>query len=190
MEPSDEELLAHYRGGFRDALGALMTRHKRALYGFITAMARQEDAEEIFQETWFRAIRNFDSYRRRNFRSWLFRIGHNLVIDRARARRKMTSLDAPMEGETQSGGSLAEVLPAPGPDPAEEAARRDVRRRVRVAVGGLPAEQRAVFLMRWQSDLPFREIARIQGVPLGTALARMQYAVNKLRLVLREEGQP
>jgi len=45
----------------------------------------------------------------------------------------------------------------------------------------LPPDQREVFLMRVESDLPFKEIARIQKVSINTALARMQYALNKLR---------
>jgi RNA polymerase sigma-70 factor (ECF subfamily) len=52
---------------------------------------------------------------------------------------------------------------------------------------GLPAAQREVFLLRTEGELPFREIARLQGVSINTALARMQYAVEKLRVGLRTE---
>jgi RNA polymerase sigma-70 factor (ECF subfamily) len=54
-------------------------------------------------------------------------------------------------------------------------------------VDALPAEQRAVFLMRTQADVPFKEIARIQKVPINTALARMHYAVQRLRGVLEAD---
>jgi DNA-directed RNA polymerase specialized sigma24 family protein len=49
-------------------------------------------------------------------------------------------------------------------------------------------EQKAVFLMRVEADLTFREIAKIQGTSINTALARMQYGLSKLRLVLGPEN--
>ena len=197
LEPSDDELLAHYRQGFREALDTLVGRHKRALYGFIANMTGgRDDADDIFQETWFRAIRNLPSYRKENFRSWLFRIGHNLMIDRIRTRRKLVSLDEPRTGDDGEGGSLADSIPAAGPGPDGEAATREWQQKVQVAVARLPAEQRAVFLMRLQDGMPFREIAQVQGVSMGTVLARMRYAVKKLRQLLGDRegisltGQP
>ena len=59
--------------------------------------------------------------------------------------------------------------------------------RIAAAVAKLPAEQREVFLMRMEGDLPFKEIARIQKVSINTALARMQYALNKLRQDLKSD---
>ena len=55
-----------------------------------------EDADDVFQEVWVRVIRNVDRYRHKTFRGWLFRICHNLLIDRARSRRNVASLDAPL----------------------------------------------------------------------------------------------
>jgi RNA polymerase sigma-70 factor (ECF subfamily) len=54
------------------------------------------------------------------------------------------------------------------------------------AVLELPDEQREVFLMRTLSDMPFKEVARVQRVSINTALARMQYALSKLRAGLGE----
>jgi len=52
---------------------------------------------------------------------------------------------------------------------------------IHAAVNGLPARQREVFLLRMETDLSFREIARIQKSSINTALARMSYALEKLR---------
>jgi RNA polymerase sigma-70 factor (ECF subfamily) len=53
------------------------------------------------------------------------------------------------------------------------------------ALLGLPREQREVFIMRMESDLTFREISEILGIPLNTCLARMQYALGKMRTRLK-----
>ena len=66
-------------------------------------------------------------------------------------------------------------------------ADRDLGQRIESAVRQLPEEQKEVFLMRVRGDLPFKDIAAIQGVSINTALARMQYAIVKLRNALKSE---
>ena len=184
MEVTDKELLNRYRDGDVSALEEVVERYRRPLFGFILSMTeRREEADEIFQEVWFRVIRKFESYRDDNFMAWLFRICHNFVVDRARSAKRLVSLDQ-CDNE---GISLVDALPAAGPVPASRVADRELGQRIRVAVRQLPPEQREVFLMRAEGELPFKEIARIQGVSINTALARMQYATAKLRMALSSE---
>jgi RNA polymerase sigma-70 factor, ECF subfamily len=183
-EPTDWGLLTRYKRGDVDALERLVERYRRPLYGFILNMTEgREDADEIFQEVWFRAIRKIGLYRRKNFCGWLMRIAHNLVIDRARRRKPDRSLDE----EREDGGSLASVLPSGERGPTDNVQATDIGRAIAQAVETLPAEQKAVFLMRVKAELPFKEIAKIQGVSINTALARMQYALAKLRPLLKRE---
>ena len=184
MEESDQSLVERYRRGDVDALRVLVERYERPLFGFIVnTIGSAADADEIFQEVWFRAIRKLDSYEHGNLLGWLIRISRNLVVDRSRGQKRLCSL----ERESEEGGSLADAIPAPDRSPSDAATDRDLGLRIKAAVSGLPPEQQEVFLLRAQTDLPFREIARIQGVSINTALARMQYAVAKLRAALKED---
>lgn len=187
QEP-ETDLLNRYREGDAAALGILVEKYRRPLFGFITNMMRDgSDADDVFQEVWFKAIRKLALYRDRNFGGWLMRIAHNIVIDRGRRHKGMCSLDTGGKDEEGGGGSLSAVLPAPGPDPAGHMQEGELNRRISTAVAALPPEQKAVFLMRVEMDLPFHEISRIQQVPINTALARMHYAVGKLRSLLRDD---
>ena len=78
-------------------------------------------------------------------------------------------------------------MAAPGLGPDEQVAGRDIGKRLREALRELPEEQREVFVLRMEQDMPFREIAKLQGVSINTALARMQYALRKLRRDLRQD---
>ncbi len=78
-------------------------------------------------------------------------------------------------------------MPPPGSDPARTAHCHELGDRITAAIRALPPSQREVFLLRQESNLPFREIARLQGVTLNTALARMHYAVQKLQTALWED---
>jgi len=183
VEESDGALVTRYLNGEADALETLVNRHKIRMYTFILNMTRsREEAEDVFQEVWLRVIKNIGGYREKNLAAWLMRIAHNLVIDRWRTRKETVSIDA------EGGESIASLeRSAPESSPAENAAEREITARVAAAINELPAEQREVVLLRLELDMPFKEIAAIQRVSIGTALARMQYRLSKLRRVLRQE---
>lgn len=136
------------------------------------------DADEIFQEVWFRAIRNLPAYKDRRFLSWLFRIAHNYIIDRARKARHTADPPAPEPG---SRTDWVDRLPDRGQTPDRSAEAADTGARIRAAVDRLPPDQREVFILRTEQDMSFKEIARVQRVSINTALARMQYALKKLK---------
>jgi RNA polymerase sigma factor (sigma-70 family) len=178
------EWLAEYRRGNVEAFGRLVAHFRRPLYAFILRMiGNAADADEVFQETWFRAIRNLDGYRDDRFLSWLFRIAHNLVIDRARKAKPVV----PLDGQGEEHESRGDRLPSAVAMPDGAIAGRETGERIAAAVRDLPPEQREVFLLRTEGDVPFREIARIQGTSINTALARMQYALQKLRIALKDD---
>ena len=179
MDSNDAELLAAWRRGDAEALGRLVDKYKRPLFAFLSRFAANPgEADEWFQETWVRAIQHMNLFRQRNFPGWLFRIAHNLIIDQARRKKPDCSLDAPLP---ESGAPLRDTIPAAALSPALEAGGRDLGRQIEAAAGRLPVAQREVFWLRMASGLPFKEIARIQRTSINTALARMQYALAKLR---------
>ena len=176
--------LADYRSGDSGALGALVEHTRRPLFSFILRMMpRGADAEDIFQEVWFKAIRSLDQFKEGSFHSWLFRITHNLLIDRSRRKRPETSL----QEERGEDATLEDLLADPAPTPVDRAGDQDLGVRIRAAVEKLPPEQREVFLLRTEGDVPFKDIAVIQGVSINTALGRMQYAMHRLRSLLETE---
>jgi len=184
MEPSDRELLARYRRGNVDALEILVLRYRRPLFGFLVNMTQSvEESEEVFQEVWLRVIRRLSLYRQKNFLGWLVRIARNIVIDRARRRKPQCSLDE----DRGDGRPLVQKVKARGRDPRRELEAGELGGRIAQAVAGLPDNQKEVFVMRMQAGLSFKEIARTQKVSINTALARMQYALAKLRPMLRED---
>ncbi|MBA4386836.1 MAG: RNA polymerase subunit sigma-24 [Verrucomicrobia bacterium] len=184
MEITDRELLERYAKGDVDALGRLVERHRRGLYGFVVNMTRNTaEADDVFQDVWVKVIRRMETYTEQNFGGWLLKIARNVVIDRSRKRKPDISLDA----ETEEGGSMMQTLKAKDPDPTQGLDAGHLGKRIALAVEKLPDEQKEVFVMRVQSDLSFKEIAEIQGVSINTALARMQYALAKLRAILGNE---
>jgi RNA polymerase sigma-70 factor, ECF subfamily len=184
-EPTDRALLGRYRKGDVQALESLVEKYRRPLFGYLINMTEgKQDVDELFQEVWFRVIRKIGLYRQRNFFGWLVRIAHNLVIDRARRSRPDFSLDAENE---ETGATLSDRMAGEGLDPSERIADEDLGRRIGQAVNRLPREQKEVFVMRTNAGLSFKQIASVQKVSINTALARMQYAITKLRPMLERD---
>jgi RNA polymerase sigma-70 factor (ECF subfamily) len=187
MDQTDTDSIKAYLGGDTNALEPLVEKYKRPLYSFILKMTEgREDAEEIFQETWFRALKNIHKFQHKNFLNWLFRISHNLVIDRARRNKKNVSMQSSVGG-TDGDCTLEDQLAAPGISPAEEAGGTSLGLQIEEAVQTLSPEQKEVFLLRMYGNVSFKEIAKIQKCSINTCLARMQYALTKLRSILKEE---
>jgi RNA polymerase sigma-70 factor (ECF subfamily) len=140
--------------------------------------------DELFQETWLRVIRKSESFEQYRFKGWIFKIAYNLVIDWSRSKRGNLSLDQTSE-YTDGLQTLGDTLPAPGFSPDGQAANVDLQKEIMQALASLPVEQREVFVMRMEADMSFKEIAEIQGTSINTALARMQYALTKMRKELK-----
>jgi RNA polymerase sigma-70 factor (ECF subfamily) len=184
MDKLEQQWIRAYRAGDVQALERLVEQYRRPLFAFILKMTSNPlEAEEVFQEVWFRAINKFGNYKDHQFLSWLFRIARNLVIDQARKRKPVVDLHNPGEGEDPYQARVADTQLGPDVD----AASQDLGQRIRDAVNTLPQDQKEVFIMRTEGEISFKEIAKIQHTSINTALARMQYALAKLRPILQSD---
>ena len=93
---SDQKLLNCYLSGDRNAISQLIERHSRRVRDYIQMMVKDGDvADDIFQETFIKAVRVIDEGRYTDngrFLSWILRIAHNQVIDHFRAQRQNKSV--------------------------------------------------------------------------------------------------
>ena len=176
---TDQELIRSYLGGNAQAFDLLYERYRQPLYGYLQNLLRGEkaNADDIFQRTWLKAIDNLHRYENREkFSAWLMRIAYNQTIDlfRAGKRRAESEFDEKFEAIRPAADSFA---------PDSNIQNRELADAIQEAVQTLSPEIRAVFLMRCE-NISFKEIAVIQKCSINTCLARMQYALKKLRTQL------
>jgi RNA polymerase sigma-70 factor (ECF subfamily) len=188
-DPSDETLMLRYQQGDRSAFAQLVRRHQTPLYNFALRQVRvAQVAEDVVQESFVRVVQNAADFKHEaRFTTWVYTITRNLCIDhlRKRALRKHPSLDE-SRGEEGEGPTLGEQTADPRASVERAATGSELQERIARAVDTLPDEQREVFLMREVSNLPFKEIAEITGVPENTVKSRMRYALERLQEALAE----
>mgnify|MGYP001540851766 FL=1 len=184
---SDQVLLNNYLSGDRNAISRLIERHSRRVRDYINMMVKDRDvAEDIFQETFIKAVRVIDEGRYTDngkFLSWILRIAHNQVIDHFRAQRQNKSVS-----EAEAGYDVLGTLKLAERTVEDSMVCDQIERDVRALVELLPSEQREVVIMRYFSGLSFKEIAEQTDVSINTALGRMRYALINLRRMIKEKN--
>ena len=184
---SDQVLLNHYLSGDRSAISQLIERHSRRVKDYIHMMVKDHDvADDIFQETFIKAVRVIDEGRYTDngkFLSWILRIAHNQVIDHFRAQRQNKSVS-----ESEAGYDVLGTLKLAERTVEDAMVCEQIERDVRALVELLPAEQREVVMMRYFSGLSFKDIAEQTNVSINTALGRMRYALINLRRMIKEKN--
>ena len=184
---SDRVLLNHYLSGDRSAMSQLIERHSRRVRDYINMMVKDRDlADDIFQETFIKAVRVIDEGRYTDngkFLSWILRIAHNQVIDYFRAQRQDKSVS-----ESEAGYDMLGTLRFAERTVEDAMVSEQIERDVRALIELLPPEQREVVMMRYFSGLSFKDIAEQTDVSINTALGRMRYALINLRRMIKEKN--
>jgi RNA polymerase sigma-70 factor (ECF subfamily) len=154
----------------------LYDEHAQAVFAFLLNFTRHEaDTRDLLQEVFVKLAKRPELLEGvRDERAFLLRLAHNLAIDLIRRRGTQDKHRVQLAAET-----LPVFAPAAGPD---ESAFREA---LGAALGGLPAEQRAVVHLKLWEGLTFEQIAELLGIPLNTAASRYRYGIDKLRERLR-----
>lgn len=169
-------LIARCLSGEQTAIGELVGRYRQQVYGLcIRMLGQHEDAEDVSQETFLRAVRslrNWDSTR--DFGPWLLAIAGNRCRTALAARRRRPA-------------PVAELGEWPDARPADEPGR-PVTEEVRTALTGLKEEHRRAFLLYHIEQRSYADISRILNCPVGTAKTWVYRARLELIESLRRRG--
>ena len=184
---SDQGLLNSYLSGDQSAISQLIERHSRRVKEYIRMMVKDNDvADDIFQETFLKAVRVIDEGRYTDngkFLSWVLRIAHNQVIDYFRSRKQLKQVN-----EADAGFNVLGTLRFAEQTVEDDMVATQISSDVRHLVERLPDEQREVVMLRYFSGLSFKEIAEQTDVSINTALGRMRYALINLRKMIKEKN--
>ncbi len=185
LDDADEALMLRFASGDMGAFDTLYSRHELAVWRFVYRSVKvQAVADDLLQDVWFAVARSAGSYAvRAKFRTWLFTLAHNRLVDYFRTVKHHASLDCPDD----DGYSMASTLAADsGFGPVRQLQSREQAHALIAAVELLPAEQREAFLLQAEGELSVQEIAEATGVSFETAKSRLRYARTSLRQLLQE----
>lgn len=159
--------------------------HLDAAYNLARWLTRNDqDAQDVVQEAYLRALRYFDGFRGADSRAWLLAIVRNAGYTWLQKNRpgEIVALDdaGAISADMESAGHAA-----PAESNPEVIVLQSVNRKiVNQALEELPVGYREVLVMRELEDLSYKEIAAIAGVPIGTVMSRLARGRGLLRKLL------
>lgn len=154
---------------------ALVERHQRGLYAFVFRCLGGDAAaaDDVVQAAFVQAFTHLAGFRREaSFKTWL----HQIALNECRAlRRRQGRHEIPLDDVPE-----AQLATETAPDTGW-------RVRLEGLVARLPGRQRAVLALRLFADLPFRDIARAEGISENSAKVSYHHAITKVRRWLKRE---
>jgi RNA polymerase sigma-70 factor (ECF subfamily) len=182
-EASEELLIRRVCDGEHEAFYELMRPYERRVYAAAFAITRNEaDAEDVAQETMFKAFRKIRQFRGESrFSTWLIQIAVNEA--RMRNRRARANMVEPIVEQQDAEGNY---IPRDFADwreiPSETLERKEVRQKLAEALASLGEIYRDVFVLRDMQHMSIEETAKALGISTASVKTRLLRA----RLMLRD----
>jgi RNA polymerase sigma factor (sigma-70 family) len=153
-----------------------------SLYNFARWLAHDSnDAEDLVQETYLKALRSFASFRPgSNFRAWMFQILKNTFLSScSKLERRMTvALDSEDDGPE---------LAVDTETPETILINRSNSQLMQHAIDDLPLHYRETLLLCEVEEMSYQEISEILSIPIGTVMSRLARARKAVRETVNSE---
>src|SRR5215212_3186652 len=172
VEIDDRELVRRVLAGRTDDFRVLVERYQQSVFRFASGLVgNREEAQDVTQEAFLAAFVNLSGYdpSRAAFSTWLSTIARNRCVILLKLHRPIANNELDSIGNVISGDPIA---------------NRELSQQLDRALAALPMEQRSAFVLAEIEELPYAEIARIEGTSVGTVKSRIHRAKQRLRSLL------
>lgn len=184
---SEKELLIKAKEGDARAFEEIVNLYQQKVCSTIFFMIKNENiVEDLAQEVFIKVYRNIGKFNEESsLYTWIYRITMNTCLDQIKKEKKITyvstfieteegEMEAQFEDESQR---LDEIL--------EEKVRKETLLK---AIKSLPAEQRALIVLRDIRQFKYMEIAEMLKLNLGTVKSKISRARQSLKEILERDG--
>ena len=183
---TDETLMQQFCSGQTQAFEQLYVRHEKPLYRYLRRVlgsSLQAQTDDVFQDTWMKLVDARNSWQARenaSFKTWLFTLAHHRAIDILRKNGREVSADVGWLDDDND--DAWQLWPAPNAEqPEQQVFWRKAGQQLLDCLDGLPALQRAAFLLHHEDNLSLDEMTQVLNSEFETVKSRLRYAIAKLR---------
>jgi RNA polymerase sigma-70 factor (ECF subfamily) len=184
----ESTFLERLKAGDALAFDQLVTLYSGDIYGLLVRLTGDmEEAKDLTQETFLRALRNIDSFRgEAGIKTWLFRIAINESRNRHRWwKRRHRDTTVSLEGESETLGLSERIASPRAEDPEMAAINHERGQALQKALKELPKNYREVVILRDIEGLTYEEIASALQTNVGTVKSRIARGREELRRKLK-----
>jgi RNA polymerase sigma-70 factor (ECF subfamily) len=169
------QIIVRCKNGDAESFSQVVDMYASRCYGYLYRLTGDKDvSDDLLSELFVKLAEKIGTYKGGSFEGWLFRIASNVFHDYLRGKhRRKRLLDARQR-------ELGSEVVAPR---RAETERVD---KLQIAIGRLDAETRELIMLRFYSQLSFKELAKMRSEPIGTTLSRVHRGLKKLRDLMQE----
>ena len=175
MVKSDDlaRIIAGCKRGDAQCFAHVVDMYSSRCYGYFYRLTGNNDiSDELLSELFVKLVEKVGSYKGGSFEGWLFKIASNIFHDYLRSKQRQKKLL-----ETRKTHLEFEV----GEDKHSEGEQID---RLQKQLVRLDRDTKELIMLRFYSQLSFKEIAQMRSEPIGTTLAKMHRGLKKLRALM------
>jgi len=158
------------KGGDASCFAQIIDVYASRCYGYFYRLTGNNDiSDELLSELFVKLVEKIGSYKGGSFESWLFRIASNIFHDHLRSKQRRKKLLESQVAEFEFG------------EKEPKQSEGELTDKLQIQLGRLDDDTRELIMLRFYSQLSFKEIAQMRAEPIGTTLAKTHRALNKLR---------
>ncbi|MBN2592884.1 MAG: RNA polymerase sigma factor [Sedimentisphaerales bacterium] len=161
------------KGGDASCFAQIVEIYASRCYGYFYRLTGNNDiSDELLSELFVKLVEKIGSYKGGSFESWLFKIASNIFHDHLRSKQRRKKLLESQVAEFESGTTKPKQSDG------------ELTDKLQIQLGRLDEDTRELIMLRFYSQLSFKEIAQMRAEPIGTTLAKTHRALNKLRALM------
>lgn len=167
-----------------DSFDEIYKQYYKLVYFYIFGLCGNRDvAEEVTQESFFRALRKINSFKENSsIKTWIITIARNVFFDYCKKKKLEPLCFSEYFVSDESDDNPEENVTASGADLEKEIQDKETARIIRKAAENLPEPYKEVFALRTFGELSFKEIGETSGKT--ESWARVTY--HRARLMIKE----
>jgi RNA polymerase sigma-70 factor (ECF subfamily) len=181
-------VVAELKAGSEEAYAWLIGQFQQPVYGLVYRIVNDPaDAADTTQDVFLKVFRGMKHFHgESSLKTWIYRIALHEAANRKRwwfrHKAKETSIE-PVEGTGEAPAELAmqAALTDHSDSPFDNAAHREVQRRVEQELRKVPEPYRTTLILRDLEDMSYEEIAETLQISLGTVKSRLTRGRDALR---------
>ena len=177
MNSPDElvEIIKGCKNGDNDRFSDLVDLYSKRLYGYFYRLSGNRAlSDDLLSELFLKLVKKIGSYEGGSFDGWIFRIASNIFTDYLRAKQKQKKL-------IENKALMLESTPIELKSSDEQSFDK-----LAIQLGKLDDQTRELIVLRFYSELSFKEIAQMKQEPIGTTLSKLHRGIAKLRKLMVE----
>lgn len=168
-----DRILIGCKKGRGECFSQIIDIYASRCYGYFYRLTGNHDiSDELLSELFVKLVEKIKSYKGGSFESWLFKIAANLFHDYLRGKQRRKKLHEAHREQVEA----QIVEPKRSDDEQVDKLQKQLKK--------LDSDTRELIVLRYFSQLSFKEIARIRSEPIGTTLAKTHRGLHKLRQLM------